>query len=94
MDCPESKFSMGCVIHKMFFDAFVEGKTIKNIRYQLPLHVFLCDFRSSLVIVSITLEVFVAFRISDCPLMCFGLACIFTLCSCYFQKSVSIVTHS
>jgi len=41
MDCSESKFSMGYVIHNMFFDAFVEGKTTKNIRYQLPLHVFM-----------------------------------------------------
>ena len=93
MDCPESN-SLGYVIHNMFFDAFVDGKTTKNIRYQLPLHVFLCNFRSSLVIVSITLEVFVAFRLSDCPCMCFGLACIFTLCTCCAQKSVYIVTHS
>jgi hypothetical protein len=37
MDCPKSKFTVGCVTH-MFFDAFVESKTTKNIRYQLPLH--------------------------------------------------------
>lgn len=63
----------------MFFDAFVESKTTKNIRCQLPLHVFLCDFRSSLVIVNITSEVFVAFCVIDCPWMCFGLVCIFML---------------
>jgi hypothetical protein len=45
VDCPESKFSVGFVIHNIFFDAFVESKTTKNIRYQLPLHVFLLWFQ-------------------------------------------------
>jgi hypothetical protein len=34
MDCPESKFSMGYVIHNMFFDAFVESKNNKE--YKIP----------------------------------------------------------
>jgi hypothetical protein len=50
------------------------------------------DFRSSLVIVSITLEVFAAYCMSDCPRMCFGLARIFYVLA--MLRSVYIVTHS